>query len=170
MEFPKILLDKISYYLIDRNETISIAESVKSGFVQLAFSQMPDAERFYRGGLTAYNLAEKVQHLGIDQKPDRSANCVSKEITDAMALNVAKKFGTDWSIATTGYATPVPESGEEIFAYYSISYLGEIVHSDKIELHPLTKAIDAQNYFTECILSCLRCEVKTHLLQLAFKN
>jgi nicotinamide mononucleotide (NMN) deamidase PncC len=46
MEFPKILLDKISYYLIDRNETISIAESVTSGFVQLAFSQMPDAERF----------------------------------------------------------------------------------------------------------------------------
>jgi nicotinamide-nucleotide amidase len=170
MEFPKILLDKISFYLIDRNETISIAESVTSGFVQLAFSQMPNAEQFFRGGLTAYTLEEKVKLLGINQEEAESVNCVSMSITEAMALGVAEKFGTDWSIATTGYATPVLESGEEIFAYYSISYLGEIVLSDKIELHPLTKSIDAQNYFTECILSSLRCEVKKNVLQLAFKN
>jgi nicotinamide mononucleotide (NMN) deamidase PncC len=105
---------------------------------------------FQRRINSIYSGRESKTYLGIDPEQGRSANCVSKEITDAMALNVAKKFGTDWSIATTGYATPVPESGEEIFAYYSISYLGEIVHSDKIELHPLTKAIDAQNYFTEC--------------------
>lgn len=167
MEFPKILLDKISYYLLDRNETISIAESVTSGFVQLAFSQIPNAAEFYAGGLTAYTLEEKIKHLDIDAEEAKSANCVSQTITELMALNVAEKFGTEWSIATTGYATPVPESGHEIFAYYSISYRGEIILSDKIELHPLTKALDAQNYFTECILSNLRCEVKKHPLPIS---
>lgn len=164
MEFPKILLEKISYYLLDRNETISIAESVTSGFVQLAFSQMPNATCFFAGGLTAYTLEEKIKQLGLDADEARSGNCVSANITDQMALNIARKFETDWSIATTGYATPVPESGQEIFAYFSISYRGEIILSDKIELHPLTKELDAKNYFTECILSCLRCEVKKYPL------
>ncbi len=167
MQFPKILLEKISYYLLDRNETISIAESVTSGFVQLAFSQMPEASQFFFGGLTAYTLEEKVKLLDIDAEEAKAVNCVSQTVTEIMALNVAEKFGSDWSIATTGYATPVPESGHEIFAYYSISYRGEVVLSDKIELHPLTKALDAQNYFTECILSNLRCEVKKHPLPIS---
>lgn len=167
MEFPKILLEKISHYLIDRNEKIAIAETVTSGFVQLAFSQMPDAKEFFSGGITAFTNDEKIRHFGLDAEKARSANCVSEEITEQMAISVSEKFGTEWAIATTGYAVPVAESEYEIFAYYSIAYRGEVILSDKIELHPLTKAIDAQNYFAECILSNLRCEVKKNLLQVS---
>ncbi len=167
MEFPKILLNKISHYLIDRNEKISIAETVTSGFVQLAFSQMPDAQQFFCGGITAFTNDEKIRHFGLDAEEAQSVNCVSEGITEKMALNVAQKFGTEWSVATTGYSVPVAESDYEIFAYYSIAYRGEVIFSDKIELHPLTKALDAQNYFAECILSSLRCEVKKNLLQLS---
>lgn len=165
MEFSEILLNKISYYLRDRNEKISIAESVTSGFVQLAFSQMPNAKEFFEGGITAYTIDQKVDQLSIDYGEAKAVNCVSKNVTETMALNVARRFGTQWSIATTGYCTPVPESDNDIFAYYAISYKGEIILSERIDLHPLTKSMDAQSYFTECILSCLRCEVKRHLPQ-----
>lgn len=161
-----MLLEKISYYLMDRREKISIAESVTSGFVQLAFSQMQDASQFFVGGITAYSLEEKIKQLDIQPEEARAVNCVSRSITETMALNVAEKFGTEWSIATTGYAKATPESDYEIFAFYSISYRGEIILSDRIELHPLTKSLDAQNYFTECILSNLRCELKKHPLAL----
>jgi len=160
MEFPKILLDKISYNLREKNESISIAESVTSGFLQLAFSQMPSAEQFFKGGITTYTIEEKVKHLNIDFDEAQATNCVSRNISEMMALNVASLFDSDWSIATTGYATPVEESDKEIFAYYCIAYRGTIIRSDKIELHPLTKAFDAQKYFMEYILGCLRCEVK----------
>ncbi|GGG59074.1 CinA family protein [Epilithonimonas arachidiradicis] len=160
MEFPKILLDKISYYLRDRKESISIAESVTSGFLQLAFSQMPSAEEFYKGGITAYTIEQKVKHLNIDYDEAKVVNCVSRPISEAMAQNVALLFDTEWSLATTGYATPVEESGDEIFAYYCIAYRGTVIRSDRIELHPMTKALDAQSYFMEYILGCLRCEVK----------
>lgn len=163
MEFSKVLLDKISYYLRERNETISVAESVTSGFLQLAFSQMPSAEEFYNGGITTYTREQKVNHLDIDNEEAIDTNCVSRNITEIMALNVARLFGSDWSIATTGYSTPVPESDGEIFAYYAIAHHGQIIFSDRIDLHPLTKSLDAQNYFTECVLSCLRCEVKKNL-------
>lgn len=160
MEFPKILLDKISYNLKLKNESIAIAESVTSGFLQLAFSQMPSAEQFFKGGITAYTIEEKVKHLNIDFDEAQATNCVSRNISEMMALNVASLFDSDWSIATTGYATPVKESDNQIFAYYCIAYRGTIIRSDKIELHPLTKSFDAQKYFMEYILGCLRCEVK----------
>ena len=163
MEFSQILLNKISYYLIDRNETISIAESVTSGSIQLAFSQMPDAQQFYKGGVTTYTIDAKIKHLEVDEKEAKATNCVSENITETMAINVAKLFDSDWSIACTGYATPVQQSNGEIFAYYCIAYKGNVILSDRIELHPLTKTMTAQNYFTECILSCLRCEVKKNL-------
>lgn len=160
MEFPKILLDKISYYLRDRAESIAVAESVTSGFLQLAFSQMEKAELLYKGGITAYTIDQKVKHLHIDYQEAQAVNCVSRHICEVMAQNVASLFDTEWSLATTGYATPSEESGGEIFAFYCIAYRGQIIRSDRIELHPLTKALDAQHYFTEYILGCLRCEVK----------
>ncbi len=160
MEFLKIILDKISYYLRERGESVSVAESATSGFLQLAFSQMKSAEEFYCGGITAYTIEQKVRHLGIDYDRAKAVNCVSRDITEQMALGVASLFDTDWSVATTGYATPVEESNNEIFAYYCIAYRGMIIRSDRIELHPMTKALDAQHYFTEYVLGCLRCEVK----------
>lgn len=160
MEFPKILLDKISYNLKLKNESIAIAESVTSGFLQLAFSQMPSAEQFFKGGITAYTIEEKVKHLNVDFDEAQATNCVSRNICEVMALNVASLFDSEWSIATTGYATPVEDSNNQIYIYYCIAYRGTIIRSDKIELHPLTKAFDAQKYFMEYILGCLRCEVK----------
>ncbi|WP_379964400.1 CinA family protein [Epilithonimonas sp. UC225_85] len=170
MEFPKVLLDKISHYLIDRSETISIAESVTSGFLQLAFSEMPDAEKFFNGGMTAYTANEKIKHLDIHPEEAEAENCVSKNITETMVLNAAKIFDTDWAIATTGYATPVPESGGEIFAHFAISYQGDIILSDRIDLHPLTNPLAAKHYFMEFILGCLRCEVKRNFPALAMKG
>ncbi len=160
MEFPTIILDKISYYLRERHESVSVAESVTSGILQLAFSQMKSAQEFYRGGLTAYNIEQKVKHLGVDYSRAKAVNCVSRDVTEQMALGIAALFDSDWSLATTGYATPVEESNNEIFAYYCIAHRGIIIRSDRIELHPMTKALDAQYYFADYILGCLRCEVK----------
>ncbi|WP_312765518.1 nicotinamide-nucleotide amidohydrolase family protein [Epilithonimonas sp.] len=160
MESSNLTLNKIGQHLLRRGETISIAESVTSGSLQMAFSHIPQAEQFYKGGLTAYNLEQKVNLLNIDHNEAKSVNCVSRNISEQMALNVAKLFNTEWGIATTGFATPVEESRGEIYAYYGISYKGTIIRSDKIELHPMTKAVDAQNYFMEYVIGCLRCEVK----------
>lgn len=166
MESSNLPLNKIGQHLLKREETISVAESVTSGSLQMAFSQIPQAEQFYKGGLTAYNLEQKVSLLNIDQDEAISSNCVSRNISEQMAINVAKLFNTKWGIATTGFATPVEESNGEIYAYYCISYKGTIIRSDKIELHPMTKAVDAQNYFMEYVIGCLRCEVKRDHLEL----
>ncbi|MDC8103886.1 MULTISPECIES: CinA family protein [Chryseobacterium] len=164
MKFQENLLQYISQSLLKTGETIAVAESVTSGLLQLAFSQMPNASLFYNGGITAYTLPQKVIFLDVDQKEAEECDCVSENIAKTMALSVARLFDTDWSIATTGYCTPVRSSSYKIFSYFAFSYKGEIVLSKKLELHPKTQALDAQLYYTEFILGCFKSELNQVLI------
>ncbi|AZA74507.1 CinA family protein [Chryseobacterium indoltheticum] len=164
MEFQQNLLNYISEALITTNETISIAESVTSGLFQLAFSQMPNAAMFYKGGITAYALEQKVKILNVDYDEGNACDCVSEQIAETMALSVAKLFDTDWSIAVTGYANPIRSSTYKIFSYYSFAYKGEVILSRKLELHPKTQALGAQQYYTEFILGCFKSEINKLLI------
>lgn len=164
MEFQTNLLEYISHCLMSADETISIAESVTSGCLQLAFSQMPNASLLYKGGVTAYALTEKVKLLKVNKKEAEECDCVSENIAETMALHVADLFESDWSISTTGYCNPIQNSFYKIFAYFSFSYKGEIVLTKKLELHPKTQAINAQIYYTEFILGCFKSELNRLLI------
>ncbi|WP_250254181.1 nicotinamide-nucleotide amidohydrolase family protein [Chryseobacterium sp. Marseille-Q3244] len=164
MEFQKNLLEYISHCLITADETISIAESVTSGCLQLAFSQMPNASLLYKGGITTYTLTEKVRLLKVNKKEAEENDCVSENIAETMALQVAHLFESDWSIAVTGYSTPIRNSSYRIFIFFSFSYKGEIVLTKKLELHPKTQALDAQLYYTEFILGCFKSELNRLLI------
>lgn len=164
MEFQQNLLEYISKSLMTIDETISIAESVTSGCLQLAFSQMPNASMFYKGGLTAYTLPEKIKLLKINRMEAEECDCVSGNITEIMALNVARLFESDWSISTAGYCTPIRNSAYKIFAYFSFSYKGEIILTKKLELHPKTHSLNAQLYYTEFILGCFKSELNRLLI------
>jgi len=153
------LFDYIGNHLLTINETISLAESVTSGFLQFSFSQMKEASNFYKGGITAYTLEEKVDLLHIDEGKAAACDCVSAEIAETMALNVAEIFKTDWSIGVTGYATPVPESRQKLYAHFAIVYKGKVILSEKLDLHSRTRQVNAQLYYTEFILGCLKLEL-----------
>lgn len=156
------LFDYIGKYLLSVDETITVAESVTSGFLQFSFSQMKDSSKFFKGGITAYTLDEKVSLLNVDETEANACDCVSPHISETMALNVSKLFKTDWSIAVTGYATPVPESKQRLFAYFSIVYKGRVILSEKLDLHSRTKQVNAQLYYTEFILGCFKLELDKH--------
>ncbi|MGH1517191.1 CinA family protein [Chryseobacterium sp. JK1] len=164
MDFQKNLLEYISQSLLSIDETISVAESVTSGCLQLAFSQMPNAQLFYKGGMTTYSLPEKVRLLKVDQKEAEDCDAVSKNIVETMALQIATLFESDWSIATTGYSISNRSSAYKVYAYFSFSYKGEIILTKKLELHPKTQALNAQLYYTEFILGCFKSELNRLLI------
>ena len=161
MKFQHSLLNEISRSLKNTRESISVAESVTSGYLQFSFSQMKDASEFYKGGLTAYTLEEKVNLLNVDKTEAEKVDCVSQNIADQMAFNVAKLFNSDWGIAVTGYATPVAESQCKIFAYFTIVFKNKVIVAEKIELDDKTDALNAQIYYAEFILESLNKNLNT---------
>ena len=130
--FNRATIQRIRNGLIARHETIAVAESVTSGLLQLALSTAENAVDFYQGGLTAYNIGQKSRHLMVEPVHALAFNSVSEKIAVEMALNVCPFFSSDWGVGITGYASPVPESKQKLFAWYAISCRGCLVLSKKL--------------------------------------
>ncbi len=154
--FNASLLNNIAKHLLSTSQTVAVAESVTSGLLQFAFGSMENAEKFYNGGLTAYNVAQKFKHLNVDPIHAIRCNCVSQKTADEMALQVAALFNSGWGIGITGYATPVPESGNKIFAYFSISTDNQIKAGGKIESRELQPPQPQITYVHEVIQELLK--------------
>jgi nicotinamide-nucleotide amidase len=152
--FNKKDLDYIGKTFKKKKETIAAAESVTSGVLQFALSSITDASQFFQGGLTAYNLGQKCKHLLVEPIHAQMVNCVSQRVATEMAIGISQLFSSDWGIGITGYASPVPESGNKVFAYYSIVYKKKVKGYGKIIPGKATPA-QIQVHYVNAIISKL---------------
>ncbi|MBD8084183.1 CinA family protein [Chryseobacterium caseinilyticum] len=165
MELQKSLLQNIGQCLASAGETVAVAESVTAGFLQFSFSQIDDSSNIFKGGLTVYDKTQKEKVMKLGQDRITGEELVSGEIAEEMALKISEIFDTDWGIGITGYSQPSEFSDFKTFAYFSFAYKGEIILTKILELHPRTEAVNAQLYYTEFLLGCLKCELNKIALQ-----
>ena len=126
-------IDRIRDYMLDRGQTLAVAESVTSGHLQAAISLASEASNFFHGGITVYNLGQKARHLHINPIHATSCNSVSQLIADEMALNAVALFSSDWAIGITGYAYKVPKMGiNDLFAYYAIAFRNQVMKHGQV--------------------------------------
>jgi nicotinamide-nucleotide amidase len=125
-------IDTVRNELLNRKQTLAIAESVTSGVLQAICSAATDASMFFQGGITVYNLGQKAVHLGIEPIHAEQCDCVSGQTAAEMAIGVCRLFRSDWGISITGYASPTPESEGKLFAYVAIAFKGEVMLNEKI--------------------------------------
>ena len=125
--------DEAGRLLIQRKESIAVAESVTAGDLQTALSLAKNAMDFFQGGITAYNLGQKTRHLQVDPIQGMACNCVSGKIAETMAIESARMFNSNWGIGITGYASPVPEEGiDKLFACIAVALNDKIILSKTI--------------------------------------
>jgi nicotinamide-nucleotide amidase len=139
--------------LLEKNETIAVAESVTAGMLQTTFAAASEATKFFQGGITAYNLGQKYRHLGVEPIHAQSCNCVSDKVAATMAKNVCKLFESDWGIGITGYVVP-DESTGETFAYFAIAYKDDVLMADKV-ISTEDNPADTNNFYCTAILQAL---------------
>jgi PncC family amidohydrolase len=105
-QYNVAVINKIKKILVEKEQTIAVAESVTSGHLQAGFSLTKEAMQFFQGGMTAYNLGQKARHFHVDPIHAFRYNCVSETVANDMSREVAKIFSSDWGISITGYASP----------------------------------------------------------------
>lgn len=103
--------------------TVAAAESLTCGRVQARIGEVSGASNYFLGGITAYTLAQKVKHLGVDRAAAKRVNAVSAAVAEQMARGVCRFFGSDLGVATTGYAEVSP--GDKVatpYAWWAIAH------------------------------------------------
>ena len=155
MEFDKAVLQKLRDRFLTVDKTIAAAESVTSGYVQLALSQAKDASMFFQGGITVYNLGQKYKHLSVEPIHAQECMCVSSKVAEQMAMNVCTLFGSDYGIGVTGFASTLPEKGiNELYAYFAIAENHRILLSEKMHAQEM-ESEKVQAFYTRELLKRL---------------
>ena len=91
---------------IKSNFTLSVAESCSSGIIASELTSNAGSSKYFSGGIIAYSDKIKQDILDIDKEIIKKQSSVCSDVAKLMAENVAKKFSSDFSISTTGYASP----------------------------------------------------------------
>lgn len=79
---------------------VACAESCTAGLIAQALADAPGASDWFLGGITAYHRQAK-SLLGVGSGP-----VVTCPVADQMAVGVARLFGADLAVSTTGAAGP----------------------------------------------------------------
>jgi nicotinamide-nucleotide amidase len=96
----------IGRILKENSKTISVAESCTGGTIAKLITEVPGSSNYFVGGIVAYSNNIKINFLDVDPNLINEFGAVSKQVVEAMAIGILKKFNTDYSIATSGIAGP----------------------------------------------------------------
>lgn len=105
------LSSAIGRLLTESGQSLAVIESVTGGLVADMLTDTPGASGWLKAGAVAYSRSAK-EACGVPAELLDAHGCVAEETARAMAEAVRKRFGTDWSIATTGVAGPATVEGK----------------------------------------------------------
>lgn len=92
--------------LIEKDLSISAAESLTAGLFQSTLAEIPGVSKIYDGGFITYANTAKSDILGISPENIKKYGVVSEETAKQMAQQTQNKMKTDIAISFTGVAGP----------------------------------------------------------------
>jgi nicotinamide-nucleotide amidase len=108
------LVARILEVLLERGESIAIAESLTGGLLAAAITERPGASEVFMGSVTAYATAIKERLLGVAGTLLAARGAVDPEVAMAMADGVRRRLGATYGVATTGVAGPDSQDGQPV--------------------------------------------------------
>lgn len=110
-EIDEQIENYIANLLKERKLTICTAESCTGGKIAQMLTSIPGSSQYYKGSVIAYDNGIKTSFLNVPEEMMADYGAVSEQVAATMAIEVRKKFNTDYSVATSGIAGP--EGGSE---------------------------------------------------------
>jgi nicotinamide-nucleotide amidase len=92
--------------LIERRQTLAVAESSAGGLINAALVAVPGASAYYVGGCVIYTATGRESLLGISPRDMAGMRSASEPFAQLLARRVREKLGTTWGLSETGASGP----------------------------------------------------------------
>jgi len=102
---------QLGAFLLERQLTLTTAESCTAGWVGEALAAVSNSSQFYSCGFITYTYAAKHHVLGVSEQTLTNHTAVSEAAVSEMARGAKACSGDAVSIAVSGYAGP--DGGED---------------------------------------------------------
>src|SRR4051812_29532212 len=100
------IASEIAKLLIDRHQTVAVAESSAGGIISAALLGVAGASAYFKGGVGVYNADAKERLAGMTQAEIAVDRSSTEPHTRLLAAAIRRRLGSDWAIAETGATGP----------------------------------------------------------------
>jgi nicotinamide-nucleotide amidase len=100
------LAESIAARLIERNETIAVAESSTGGLMSAALLGVPGASAYFLGGGVIYTVTARTALLNIDAQDMAGLRPSTEAYAALLARRMRERLNATWCLAETGATGP----------------------------------------------------------------
>jgi PncC family amidohydrolase len=100
------IAEKIAAKLIERRQTIAVAESSTGGLISASLLAVPGASAYFLGGAVVYTRDARRILMEIPDDAMKGIRSASEPYAKLLASQVRQRFSTDWGLSETGATGP----------------------------------------------------------------
>ena len=97
---------RVAALLVERGQTIAVAESSAGGLISAALLACPGASRYFLGGAVIYTASARAGLLGITAEDLVGMRPATERYALLLAERARARLGADWALAETGATGP----------------------------------------------------------------
>jgi len=100
------IAEKIAVRLIERRQTIAVAESSTGGLISAALLAVPGASAYFLGGAVVYTRDARRILMDIPDDAMKGIRSASEVYAQLLASRIRLRFSSDWGLSETGATGP----------------------------------------------------------------
>ena len=142
----------IAALLIQRGDSVSVAESSTGGLISASLLSVPGASSYYKGGSVVYTLDSRRAFLDLDRERVKALKPLTTEMVEEFARAARLKLDATWGLAELGAAGPAGSPYGHGPGTSVIGISGPTTHSLLIETRSADRQANMQA-FTHAMLT-----------------
>src|ERR1700755_720130 len=100
------IAENIAARLIERRQTIAVAESSTGGLISASLLAVPGASAYFLGGAVVYTRDARRLLADISDDSMKGLRSASEPYAKLLAETTRRRFATDWALSETGATGP----------------------------------------------------------------
>jgi nicotinamide-nucleotide amidase len=120
------IAEKIAVKLIERRQTIAVAESSTGGLISASLLAVPGASAYFLGGAVVYTRDARRILAGITDEDMKGIRSASEPYAKLAANQVRARFSTDWGLSETGATGPTGNRYGDAAGHSCMAVAGEV--------------------------------------------
>lgn len=127
------LAERIAARLIERKETVAVAESSTGGLIAAALLAVPGASAYFVGGAVVYTKTSRAALLGITDAEMANMRASTEAYALLCARRIREKNGATWGLGETGATGPTGNRYGDAAGHSCMAVVGPVERSITLE-------------------------------------
>lgn len=127
------LAEEIAALLIERGDTVAVAEGTSGGLVSAALLWVAGASKYYRGGGVLYTLPSRIALAGVPAESYANYRGTTPALLSELTEAVRARLDATWCIGESGLAGPTGGRSGAAPGRTTVAVAGPVTRAEVIE-------------------------------------